>query len=95
MQVTTLSNGIKVASVDTGASVSRVSISSNVGSRHESVSNLGIAHLMKNASFMVCKEFWSFQSLDKWPVFNYETNRKPVFQYWSDCSLNHVNNYSS
>ena len=54
VKITTLSNGIKVASVDTGASVSRVSVSTNVGSRHESVTNLGINHLLKNASFLVC-----------------------------------------
>jgi len=52
VKITTLSNGIKVASVDTGASVSRVSIASNVGSRHEPVSKLGISHLVKNTSFM-------------------------------------------
>eukprot|EP00111_Clytia_hemisphaerica_P019504 TCONS_00057513-protein len=52
LKVTKLSNGICVASVDTGATVSRLSISSNVGSRHETAANLGINHLLKNASFL-------------------------------------------
>lgn len=51
VKITSLANGIKVASLDTGASVSRVSISTNVGSRHETPANLGITHLLKNSSF--------------------------------------------
>jgi len=52
VKISTLSNGIRVASIDTGASVSRLSITTNVGSRHENAANLGINHLMKNASFL-------------------------------------------
>jgi ubiquinol-cytochrome c reductase core subunit 2 len=51
-KITTLQNGIKVASIDTGASISRVSVLTNVGSRHETAANLGINHLLKNAAFM-------------------------------------------
>lgn len=51
VKITILPNGIKVASIDTGASVGRISISTNVGSRHESPSNLGASHILKNAAF--------------------------------------------
>jgi len=51
LKVTTLANGVKLASVDTGGSISRLSISVQSGSRVESASNLGITHLARNAAF--------------------------------------------
>lgn len=56
VKITTLNNGIKVASSDSGGGVSRISIATNAGSRHESSSQLGLTHLMKNCAFLTNTE---------------------------------------
>lgn len=52
LQVSTLDNGVTIASVDTGGSVSRVSVVVHSGSRHESAGSEGITHLARNAAFV-------------------------------------------
>jgi len=52
VKVSSLANGIKVASCDTGGALSRVAIAVQAGSRHEARTQLGISHVMKNAAFI-------------------------------------------
>ena len=54
LQVTTLENGLKVASLETHSPKSRVGLFINAASRHETPSQLGISHILRNAAFMVC-----------------------------------------
>lgn len=51
VQITKLENGIKVASCDHGGAVSTVVVAAQAGSRYESINQLGVSHLMKNAAF--------------------------------------------
>jgi ubiquinol-cytochrome c reductase core subunit 2 len=52
LKVSTLDNGITVASVDTGGPVSRLVLAIKAGSRYEAKNQLGAAHLAKNAAFI-------------------------------------------
>jgi len=54
LQVTTLENGLKVASLETYSPKSRVGLFIDAASRHETPSTLGISHFLRNAAFMVC-----------------------------------------
>jgi len=51
-QVSTLDNGIKVASYDNGGAISRVVVAIKAGSRAETQAQKGLSHLMKNAAFV-------------------------------------------
>jgi len=51
LKVSALANGVRVASIDTGGSISRLSLCVYSGSRNETSSNLGITHVAKNAAF--------------------------------------------
>lgn len=62
LQVTTLENGLKVASLETHSPKSRVGLFIDAASRHETPSTLGISHVLRNTAFMVCV---------KSTVFNY------------------------
>lgn len=52
VQISTLDNGIKVASLDNGGGVSRVVVAVKGGSRFESPEQLGLSHIIKNAAFL-------------------------------------------
>lgn len=52
VQVTTLENGLKVASLETHSPKSRVGLFIDAASRHETPSTLGISHVLRNAAFM-------------------------------------------
>jgi len=52
VQITTLDNGVKIASCDNGGAVSTVVVAVKAGSRFENINNLGVSHLMKNAAFL-------------------------------------------
>uniref|UniRef100_T2MH24 Cytochrome b-c1 complex subunit 2,mitochondrial n=1 Tax=Hydra vulgaris TaxID=6087 RepID=T2MH24_HYDVU len=56
VKISKLENGIRVASIDNGGSVSKLAISLQSGSRYESVTNQGISQLVKNAAFMANKD---------------------------------------
>eukprot|EP00093_Oithona_nana_P011108 11108.XXX_681867_683643_1 [CDS] Oithona nana genome sequencing. len=50
LQTTQLSNGVTVASLDTGAGVSSLAVCVKAGSRHETYDNLGINHALRAAA---------------------------------------------
>ncbi|XP_032236977.1 cytochrome b-c1 complex subunit 2, mitochondrial isoform X2 [Nematostella vectensis] len=52
VQVTTLDNGLKVASLETYSPISRVGLFFDAGSRYETDSNLGITHMLRNAAYL-------------------------------------------
>lgn len=52
-RVTTLDNGIRVASEDSGAPTATVGIWIDAGSRHESDANNGVAHFLEHMAFKV------------------------------------------
>jgi len=52
VQISTLENGIKVASLDNGGGVSRVVVAIQGGSRFEAPDQLGLSHIIKNAAFL-------------------------------------------
>jgi len=52
VQITKLENGIKVASCDHGGAVSKIAFALQGGSRFESIDQLGISHIYKNAAFL-------------------------------------------
>lgn len=52
VQISTLENGINVASLDNGGGVSRVVVAVQGGSRFESPDQLGLSHIIKNAAFL-------------------------------------------
>ena len=53
VQVTTLGNGLKVASVDRASPTSRIGLFFKSGSRHESLQNSGISHVLRAGAFLV------------------------------------------
>lgn len=63
VKVTKLENGIKVATIDNGGAVSRLSIAVGSGSRSETSSQLGIMHLYKNAAFITNNERSSLRTV--------------------------------
>jgi len=52
VQVSTLDNGIQVASYDNGGAISKVAVAIKAGSRYEASTQLGLSHFMKNAAFI-------------------------------------------
>ena len=54
LQVTTLENGLKVASLETHSPKSHLGLFIDAASRHETPSTLGITHALRNAAFLVC-----------------------------------------
>lgn len=52
-QVSTLSNGLKVASVDSSSPTSRVGLFFSAGSRYETLHNSGISHVLRAGAFLV------------------------------------------
>lgn len=61
VQVTTLDNGVKVASVETYSPVSRVGVFLDAGSRYETQDNLGVTHFLRSAAFTSTKECTAFK----------------------------------
>ena len=53
-QVTKLSNGVTVASLETHSFSSTLSVYVRAGSRFETYSQQGLSHLLKKAAFLVC-----------------------------------------
>ena len=53
-QVTKLSNGVTVASLETHSFASTLSVYVRAGSRFETYSRQGFSHLLKKAAFLVC-----------------------------------------
>ena len=51
--MTTLNNGLRVASLETYSPTARVGLFFDAGSRYETHSNLGITHFLRNAAFAV------------------------------------------
>lgn len=52
-QVTQLSNGVTVASLETHSFSTTLSLYVRAGSRYETYSQQGLSHLLKNAAFLV------------------------------------------
>ena len=52
-RVTTIDNGIRVASEDTGAPTATVGIWIDAGSRYENEENNGVAHFLEHMAFKV------------------------------------------
>ncbi|KAL9956545.1 hypothetical protein ACROYT_G038033 [Oculina patagonica] len=52
VQVTTLENGLKVASLETHSPKSKVGLFIDAASRHETPSTLGISHILRNTAFL-------------------------------------------
>ena len=55
LQVTSLDNGLKVASLETFSPKCRLGLFINAGSRHETPDRLGISHVLRNTAFLVSK----------------------------------------
>jgi len=53
VEATTLPNGIKVVSVNTGSPITTFSVSVRAGSRHESSNARGVSHIVRNLAFLV------------------------------------------
>ena len=51
--MTTLSNGLKVASVDCASPMSRIGLFFKSGSRYENLENRGISHVLRAGAFLV------------------------------------------
>ncbi|XP_031557711.1 cytochrome b-c1 complex subunit 2, mitochondrial-like [Actinia tenebrosa] len=61
VQVTTLDNGMKVASLETHAPTSKVGLFFEAGSRYEMQDNLGVSHFLRNAAFVSTQDRSSFK----------------------------------
>lgn len=62
-EITTLDNGLRVASEDSGAATATVGLWIDAGSRYETPSNNGVAHFLEHMAFKVL--FISLFSIDK------------------------------
>ena len=63
VKVTTLSNGVKVASVDAASPTSRIGVFLKCGSRYETLENRGISHVLRAGAFLVCILEWQSMHL--------------------------------
>lgn len=54
-RVTTLDNGVRVATEDTGAPTATVGVWIDAGSRYENEANNGVAHFLEHMAFKVIK----------------------------------------
>jgi len=52
VRVSTLSNGLKVGTIDAGGAITSLALCLKGGSRAESLGKLGITHLLRNAAFL-------------------------------------------
>jgi ubiquinol-cytochrome c reductase core subunit 2 len=59
LQITTASNGVKVASSQEPGQTASLAVVVNGGSRAESGKNAGVAHFLKNYGFKVINKFKS------------------------------------
>ncbi|XP_046854752.1 cytochrome b-c1 complex subunit 2, mitochondrial-like [Xenia sp. Carnegie-2017] len=60
VQVTTLSNGMKVVSVDSSNPNARVGMFFKTGSRYETLSNIGISHILRVGAFLTTSDHTGF-----------------------------------
>ncbi|CAB3993061.1 Cytochrome b-c1 complex subunit 2, mitochondrial [Paramuricea clavata] len=60
VQVTTLSNGLKVASVDSASPTSRIGLFFKSGSRYETFQNSGISHILRCGAFLTTSDHTGF-----------------------------------
>lgn len=54
LQVTRLTNGVTVASVENHSFLSNVAVFVRAGSRYETYNQTGLTHLLRNCAFLVC-----------------------------------------
>lgn len=60
VQVTTLNNGLKVASVDSACPTTNVGLYFNAGSRYETLNNSGISHVLRAGAFLTTSDHTGF-----------------------------------
>lgn len=77
LQLTTASNGVKVASSQEPGQTASLAVVVNGGSRAESATNAGVAHFLKNYGFKVKKKILSAHTTFFFFFFN--TTEKKTF----------------
>jgi len=96
VQVTTLDNGVKVASVETYSPVSRVGVFLDAGSRCETQDNLGVTHFLRSAAFSSTKDRTAFRiarELEQCGASLEATSTRDHLIFSADCkrdSVQHV-----
>jgi len=93
VQVTTLNNGMKVASVETQAPTSRVGLFFDAGSRYESQENLGVSHFLRSAAFSSTKDRTAFKiarELEQCGANLEATSTRDHLIFAADCKRDNV-----
>ncbi|XP_066027045.1 cytochrome b-c1 complex subunit 2, mitochondrial [Pocillopora verrucosa] len=93
VQVTTLENGLRVASLETHSPKSRIGLFINAASRHETPSTLGITHALRSAAFLGNVDYSGFRitrELEHYGATLEATCNRENLVYSADCLRSNI-----
>lgn len=94
VQVTTLSNGLKVASVDCASPISRIGLFFKAGSRYETLQNNGISHVLRAGAFLTTSDHTGFhisRSMEERGINLEASTTRECLIYSAQCLKDDVN----